>query len=135
MSPGTHNFCVLYTCSQWLKTMFNSMIGGSTYYNMKNSITLVSENAYFLRPVNLFVGDVQTEVHSRHLLQEVITVTSVQGNASHCPSPTTVPIQYLFPRCSPCLSWRRIHNQMQSATMDKCKLQISETMHFWTLVY
>ena len=29
-------------------------------------------------------------------------------------------IQYLFPRCLPCLSWRWTHNQTPSATMDKC---------------
>ena len=45
---------------------------------------------------------------------------SVLGNASLCPSATTVPIQYLFPRCLPCLSWWRTHNQTSSATMDKC---------------
>ena len=33
---------------------------------------------------------------------------------------TSVSIQYLFPRCLPCLSRRRTHNQMSSATMDKC---------------
>ena len=33
---------------------------------------------------------------------------------------TTVSIQYLFPRCLPCLSRRRTHNQTLSTTMDKC---------------
>ena len=45
-------------------------------------------------------------------------MTSVHSNASLCPSATTVPIQYLFPRCLPCVSRRWTHNQTSSATMD-----------------
>ena len=37
-----------------------------------------------------------------------------------CSLAMTVPIQYLFPRCLPCLSGRRTLNQTSSATMDKC---------------
>ena len=36
-------------------------------------------------------------------------MTSIHGSASLCPSETTVPIQHLFPRCLPRLSWRRTH--------------------------
>ena len=54
------------------------------------------------------------------VIGSVHNVTSVHGNASLCPSATNVPIQYLFPRCSPYLSRRKTHNQMSSATMDKC---------------
>ena len=35
-------------------------------------------------------------------------MTAVHGNASLCPSATTVPIQHLFPRCLPSLSWRGV---------------------------
>ena len=48
-------------------------------------------------------------------------MTFVHNNATLCPSATTVPIQYLFPRCLPCLSRRRANNQTSSGTMDKCK--------------
>ena len=51
-------------------------------------------------------------------------MTSVHGNASQDgpkrPSATTVPMEYLFPRCLPCLSRRQIHNQTSSAIMNKC---------------
>ena len=47
-------------------------------------------------------------------------MASVHSNASICLSATTVTIQYLFPRCLPCLSRSRTHNQTSSATMDKC---------------
>ena len=63
------------------------MRGGSTCHNMKNkTITHGSGNAHFLRPVHLFIGDVEPDVHSWHLLYEVLNVTSVHGNASLCPS-------------------------------------------------
>ena len=91
-------------------------------FGEKKTHTHGSGNAYFLRPValHLFIGDVQPDVHSWHLLQEVLNVMTAHGNASHCSSATTVPIQYLFPRSLPCLSQRRTDKQMSSATMDKC---------------
>ena len=60
-------------------------------------------------------------------------MTSVHSNASFCPSATTVTIQYLFPRCLPCLSRKWTHNQTSSA--PRTSLHISESMHFWTHVY
>ena len=119
-----HTLWVLYTCSWWLKTKVTNIVrGGSTYHNMeKNTITHGSGNAYFLWSValHLFIGDVQHDGHSWHLLYEVLNVTSAHSNPSLCPSTTIVTIQYLFPRCLPCLSRRWTHNQTSSANRDKC---------------
>ena len=116
--------------------MPNIVRGGSTDHNMnKKSITLVSGNAYFLRPVHLLIEDVQPDVHSWHLFQEILNVASVHGNASSCPSATNVPIQYLFLRCLPCLSRRRTHNQTSRRQLLWTRVQISESIHFRTHVY
>ena len=46
---------------------------------------------------------------------------SVHGNATLCPSANTVPIEYLYPPCLPCLSRWRTLNQKSSPTTNKCK--------------
>ena len=97
------------------------MRDGSTYQNMKKkkkkTFTHGSGNTYSLRSVHLFIGDVQPDVHSWHMLQEVLS-------SWQCiPLPfsnddATWPYS-MFPRCLPCLSRTWTHNQTSSATVDK----------------